>query len=98
MGSIGVVHSIRNVAESPPRADSDTFLAPRFGARLGGRRAGAAGPKDLVPMAVADEADAGCDLVLDPLGLRAGELEGLAARLADQVVVVLPLVLPLERR
>ena len=49
-------------------------------------------------MAVDDEADVGRDLVLDALDLRAGELEDLAARLADEVVVVLPLVLALEPR
>ena len=40
----------------------------------------------------------GGDLVLDALDLRAGELEDLAARLADEMVVVLPLVFALEAR
>src|SRR4030095_8599960 len=44
------------------------------------------------------EADLGRDLVLDALDLRARELEDLAARLADEMVVVLALVLALEPR
>src|SRR6476659_8219972 len=73
-------------------------LPARFRAGLGGRRAVAAVPEDLVPMTVDDEADLGRDLVLDALDLRARELEDLAARLADEVVVVLALVLALEPR
>ena len=58
----------------------------------------AAEAEDLMPVSVDDEADVGRDLVLDALDLRAGELEDLAAGLADEVVVVLALVLALEAR
>src|SRR4029450_3012455 len=44
------------------------------------------------------EAEAGRDLVLEPLDIGARELEDRAARLADEVVVVLPLPVPLEAR
>src|SRR6476661_5575734 len=73
-------------------------LPARGRAGLGVRRAVAAVPEDLMPVAVDDEADLGRDLVLDALDLRARELEDLTARLADEVVVVLALVLALEAR
>src|SRR5262249_27773982 len=63
---------------------------------LGTRRAVAAQPVDLVTVALDHEADLGRGLVLDPLDLRVRELEDLAARVADEVVVVLPLVVALE--
>jgi hypothetical protein len=47
-------------------------------------------------MPLDEEADVGRDLVLDPLDVGARELEDRVAGVADEVVVVLPLVLPLE--
>src|SRR5512134_2120704 len=52
--------------------------------------------EDVVAMPLDDEADVGRDLVLDPLDVGARELEDRVAGVADEVVVVLTLVLPLE--
>src|SRR5262245_10010933 len=65
------------------------------GRRLG-LRATPAAPEDLVAVAFDHEADAGGDLVLQPLDLGTRELDDVAAGAADKVVVVLPLVLALE--
>src|SRR6187431_2630071 len=59
-------------------------------------RAVAAGAVDLVAMALDREADLGRDVFLQLLDLRVRELEDLAAGPADEVVVVLPLVVALE--
>ena len=68
---------------------------PRVGSRVA-RRAAAAEAEDLVAVALDHEADLLRRLVLQALDLRARELEDVAAGLADEVVVVGPLVVGLE--
>src|SRR5260221_611014 len=69
-------------------------LTPRGGGALG--RAAPAEAEDVVPVPVDHEVDTGRDLLLDALDLWARELEDVAARLADEVIVMGALVLELE--
>src|SRR5512141_724476 len=74
-------------------------MARLAGPRLGlARGAAAAAAEDVVAVAVDAEAQAGGDLLLDPLDLRALELDDLAAGPADEVVVVVAAQRRLEAR
>src|SRR5262245_46800922 len=90
--------TLKSVAVTVPLSLSVSLDAPLARHCRAARRATPAQPVDLVAVALDHEADPGRRLVLDALDLRVRELEDLAAGVADEVVVVLALVVALEAR
>src|SRR5207245_10792427 len=91
----GVNPALRCYGLYCPSAREPFALPPGFGTgRAGG--AAAAGAVDLVAVALDRKTDVGRDLVLQALDVGRGELEDRPAGLADEVVVVLALVVALE--